>query len=218
MRLTRQTPAALDFRPITPGEIPAARRLLARLRPTIAGVSGPPVDRALCREAVLGGGIVLILAREGDRPAGFVAGVIDPARTWPALLRRHPGLGLRIALSRGLERVRRPRPAAARAERGETSPSRGPSAWDESSPEVARVILIGVDDEFRGQGVGLGLYDAFARELAGRGVRRLVARIDAENRQSLALHRRAGWDLEADPDGLRFLATLDLLPPEKLGD
>lgn len=208
-------PGAVLCREMTRPDQIMAHGLLDVARPSVAGLTSPVLYRALCRESLARGNPVMVVAEVDGALAGFVMAVTDPKAFWRSFLRRHPLIAVRILARRmpGLIRARIPRRAApVLVDRGEHRPAESRTAegasWEQSGPEIARIVFIGVDEAHRGRGVARALYRHLFAVLEGRGIRRANARIDVDNAPSIRLHRLTGWQIGGA--GPSLLATLEL--------
>jgi ribosomal protein S18 acetylase RimI-like enzyme len=185
-------------RPIAPADLAPAARLLGAVGvATLAGLSGPGLDRAFCRAAARADSpFRLILADRAGDLLGFALAVIDPARSYRDFLLRHPAWAARVAADRLAARLRPASPHPAPEDAAPPDPEAAAAeagAWEASGPDRARIIGIGVAESARGLGVGAGLYHALFADLAARGVVEVRARIARDNHPSVRLHRRTGW-------------------------
>jgi ribosomal protein S18 acetylase RimI-like enzyme len=191
-------------------DLAAAGRLLLALPPVVGGFSSPALSRALCREAVSRGDPVVVVAEASGALAGYVMAVRGPAAFWKGFALRHPWIALRIAARRFVA-FRGHSGTAAGGSQPATGPEAAPSGHapaDSKMSDEAKIILIGVAPGFRGRGVAATLYRHLFGLLAGRGCRRLTARVDFDNTPSIRLHRLTGWHLA--PSGASYVAVRDL--------
>src|SRR5438105_286802 len=121
--------------------------LLDEVRVTFGGYSSPTLNVLLCREAARHRGLEMILAECGGVPAGFVLVMIDPPASQRAFLWRHPLMAFRIfrqrvkmRMSNSSRRSTAPALAVGSALPGDAPPPQA-SAWGESGPEIARIVL-----------------------------------------------------------------------------
>jgi ribosomal protein S18 acetylase RimI-like enzyme len=174
--------------------------LLDEVKVTFGGYSSPRLNQILCQEAARARGLAMLVADCGGVPAGFVLVMIDPLVFQRAFLMRHPLVAVRMALQRFSLRMAKPigrATTAAPAAGGgsyDFSP-RAASSWKESGAEVARIVHIGVARRFRGRKVATSLYYYLFQQMASRRVAKILARVDADNLPSIALHRQTGWEL-----------------------
>jgi GNAT superfamily N-acetyltransferase len=74
-------------------------------------------------------------------------------------------------------------------------------------PEVGYVHMIGTNPNRRRGGLGAALYERFFADIAGRGVRRVVAVTWPGNRVSVAFHRSMGFRPENGPRTQRLYGS-----------
>jgi ribosomal protein S18 acetylase RimI-like enzyme len=137
--------------------------------------------------------------REDGEIAGFVCGSEDVARHYRAFMRRHLLSSLPAVASRV---VRNPRLAgavlqrvwkvgrmnlAARRPGADRLPAQGPSL------PPASLMTIGVHPDYRRQGIGERLVQAFTFEMGKRGVPRIKLGVRADNAGARKLYERLGW-------------------------
>ncbi len=198
--------AAVHYRAITGEDLAPSLRLVAELGGiTLGGFSGRSLERAYCRDALRGQTCRMIVAERDGVLLGYTLAVIDPARSLPRFLRRHPWIASRLILRKIAASVRRPTPASE-----PEPPSASPSSWNRPGADRARIVFIGVSPRARGLGVGAGLYDALFDDLAARGVTEILARIATDNHGSLRLHQRTGWRVQDLGDVLEASRVLPL--------
>lgn len=141
-------------------------------------------------------------------PIGYVATIEYPFSFWGKIIMRHP-------FSSGLSIV----PYIVKKLRGILAHKRqiksgGNSKiflprfrWTKNNERTARVLFIGVLERYRGQAVGMRLYNAVTKELSKKGCIVLEAHIDKGNDASVKLHTRAGFSLTECAGG-EFLARI----------
>lgn len=74
-------------------------------------------------------------------------------------------------------------------------------------PTVAYVHMIGTDPNLRRRGLGAELYRRFIDDVAGRGVRDVVAITWPGNRASIGFHRSIGFEPDAGPGSRAIYGT-----------
>jgi ribosomal protein S18 acetylase RimI-like enzyme len=205
--------AELTYGPLPQGLWPDAIRLLAEERVSIAGVAEEPVWRAFLEDSRATAHPLIVSACDAHTIHGVVLCLIDPARYWRRLLVRHPLVAVQILAVRLKRRLRwrRAGPSAPRPDPGILNlmvPNVTGKRWADSSPEIAKIMFIGVDRRSRKKSIGRRLYQVLFRQLRLRGVRRVDACIDWPNVPSIHLHRSAGWELYARPQSI--MASYDL--------
>jgi ribosomal protein S18 acetylase RimI-like enzyme len=192
---------------------PDALRILAEENVSIAGLAHESVRLAFLEDSLSTSQPLIMSACESQEVLGLVLCVIDPARYWPLLARRHPATALRILgarLTRKLGAGRLPgmETVADRSILDLMVPNASGKQWSDSSPEIAKIVFIGVDGRHRRRSIGRGLYEELFRQLRSRAVRRVDACINWPNVPSIRLHRASGWQLFARPESV--MATYDL--------
>ena len=73
----------------------------------------------------------------------------------------------------------------------------------QDSPDEAYVHVVGVEPSTRGQRLGQQLHDAFAREVAGRGARRIRCVTSTTNTDSVAFHTSIGFAVDGFDEPVR---------------
>ena len=173
--------------------------LLGEMQVSVAGIRSAPLYRRICRDAAAQGGVAAAVARESGDMAGYVIAIVDPRAYWRRIATRAPLLAARIAAGRLFGRLRTPegRPGGlvapdllARIDYGIR-----PESWADSSPHIAKVVMVGVRPGFQRRGAGAALYRWLFGDLRARGVTRVDACVDARNEASLWLHAASGWEL-----------------------
>ena len=168
------------------------------------------VDRrvytAICRS---NNEICCVVARNEHGLAGLV--LVELNRNW---IRRRPLLAARMALARYRVKRTASQPENTSSHHSRSSVPYPPAAtaplqWADGAP---RVLFIGVDRAWRGQGLGKLLYKAMFEEIHKRGHSWLLARIATDNSASIRLHQETGWVLYED-SGVVF-AVRDLRTSE----
>jgi ribosomal protein S18 acetylase RimI-like enzyme len=128
-------------------------------------------------------GVVLLVAREGDRVAGFVSGAVAPASLYREFLRRHGVRAAAILAGRAV----RPSVAARMLETiRELRRGRG-------GPPSPELLSIAVDPGHRRSGIGSLLIRALDLELRARGADHVVVVVGARNVVARALYERHGF-------------------------
>ncbi|HEY6346647.1 MAG TPA: GNAT family N-acetyltransferase [Bryobacteraceae bacterium] len=168
-------------------ELSDAIGLLRTLNVSYGGITTTGLYRLFCTSPSM----LTVVCREQGRCVGIV--VVELDRRW---LRTHPFLAFQM-LSR---RLIRPGQSA-------TAPSAPPDlpAGTIYSPcprewrgPTARVLFVGVDEQYRGRRLAAAMYREVFPQLAQRGRTELLIRIGANNAPSLAHHLHAGWKLYFD--------------------
>jgi ribosomal protein S18 acetylase RimI-like enzyme len=146
---------------------------------------GPRFLSRLYRRIVLSPDAFLLVADDGGRTAGFIAGALDLR----ALYRRfivHDGLPAALSsLPLLLSSWRRV---------GETlRHGAGPAPGPGHEKDGAELLSVAVDPGWRGRHVGRRLVEAFVSELDRRAVPRSQVVVGADNATAIALYRGAGF-------------------------
>lgn len=173
-----------------------------------------PVYRAIGKDVLRDPRATMLVADSEDRLAGYVIAVTDWRVFWRSFLLRHLLCAAVIAFKRAkagiLSSSKRSTPKDEPEEHWCLSEPTDTRSWADSSPVIAKILHVGVDSQFRGRGIGSGLYREILGTLAARGVRRVDACIDRGNVRSLQLHAQTGWRIHRVHDG--YFATIDLKP------
>ncbi len=202
------------YRLIVPGDATKLRKIFGELRPSIAGLTSRDICLAMYRDALVARYVVVVLALQDDQPCGFVIAIINWRTYWQRFCIRHPILAVKIAWKRMVRRICGGSSSSKRVQNDEDARDRHvgsePSdrCWKQSSPQIAKIVFIGVALHCRGQGIGRRLLEHLFRALVSRRIKRVDARISAGNTASTELFRKSGWLIEQD--GLDVFATIDL--------
>jgi ribosomal protein S18 acetylase RimI-like enzyme len=172
--------------------------LMDQLQISVGGLVDRKLYSAICNSTE----ICCVVARQEQHLTGIA--LVELNRGW---IRRRPLLALRMVIAK--YRLRRASVSPATQPVNHVPPAipfpsshAAPVRWTDAAP---RVLFIGVDPAWRGQGVGRLLYDAMFDQIRQRGNDWLVARIAADNLASIHLHKETGWVLYED-DGVVFAA------------
>ena len=201
----------VDCHSLLEGDIAGAVDMLAALEVSAGGVQDCRVYRALCRDAIQGNQVTMLMACRDGSTAGLAVAIIHASAYWRGFLVRHPLLACRILTARWSRRAGAgPAEASGLPTAAEALLEPQPTLhrWERSGPGTARILFIGVSQEHRGRGVAGVLYRRLADVLRERGLRQVYARIENGNLPSMRLHRSAGWKLyRAEPS---VFAVLEL--------
>jgi len=184
------------------GSLRSSRLLLTRLAVAFAGVNSPSLSGAICRESVRRGNPLILAAGRGDEVFGLAIAVRDHVRFWRGFFARHPFHALRVGWHRSAAEP------AGDVVGGGWHPVATPS-WEDSGPDIAKVLFIGVAPEDRREGCGQRLYAELFRHLRDDGATRIDARIALDNHASIGLHEATGWSVWRD--GTTAFATRRLI-------
>lgn len=171
--------------------VPADAAALARIHATSIETGflpslGPRFLRRLYQALIAHPRAVVVVADDGTRVAGFVAGVEDVGDFYRHFVRHHGFLAALAALPRLL------RPGNLRR------------AWESlryggSSVHLpAELLSMAVIDRYRGRGVGTRLGRRFLDELTRRQVSAVKVVVGAENTGAIAAYRKIGFDKSDD--------------------
>lgn len=86
----------------------------------------------------------------------------------------------------------------------------GPFRWGPDQSDIGHVDLLVIPQPFRGHGLAPRLLRTLAGEMAGRGVTRIEAHIDADNYSSLCAFIKAGWNVYRTSNK-DFYARIDMI-------
>ena len=173
--------------------------LMDQLQISVGGLVDRKLYSAICNSTE----ICCVVARREHHLAGIA--LVELNRGW---IRRRPLLALRMVIAKYRLKKASASPATKPVKHDPPPAMRFPSShaapvrWTDSAP---RVLFIGVDPGWRGQGVGKLLYNAMFDQIRNRGNNWLLARIAADNLASIYLHKETGWVLYED-DGVVFAA------------
>lgn len=189
-----------ESRVLTRSQQSALLSLLSEMKVSVAGVQSNWLYRRLLSDSGPDAPVAIATVSRGDVLAGFAIAIIDQAKYWRDLGKRHPLLAGRILAGRmlGLGPFRRQREAnkpGASLPAGHISFDDGGESWQDSSPAIAKIVMIGVRPSFQGRGIGSELYAALFAELSRRGVSRVDACVAHDNHASLYLHAATGWSM-----------------------
>ncbi len=184
--------------------------LLSEVKPAIFRLSNPMVYKALIREALSLGNIILLIAEEDHHLLGYVCA----AKNWRSLKKtfflRHPLVGVSFLIRFAKTRFRRrslslhknPPPSVQYSLESSVLPDdpQNPN-WNDDDATVAKIIHIGVREGYRSRGIAANLYAALANDLKAGGFSRIDAHIDQGNQASVKMHQKAGWEVVTTPEG-----------------
>jgi ribosomal protein S18 acetylase RimI-like enzyme len=189
------------LRLLQPEDHAQAIDLMDQLRISVGGLLDRKLYSAICNSSRE---ICCVVARKEQELAGIA--LVELSRNW---IRRRPLLAVRMAIAKYRLRAT----SVSSAEPAHPAPpanvfppaQNAPVRWADGAP---RVLFIGVDPAFRGQGAGKLLYHAMFEEIRRQGKDWLLARIATDNLASIRLHQETGWMLYED-DAV-VLASKDL--------
>jgi ribosomal protein S18 acetylase RimI-like enzyme len=188
-------------RSIAPADVAGARKLMRALEIVVAGTRAGSMYGAICRDAIRNRGAVVDVAAGGADLCGLVVAMIEWRRYWRRFALRRPLLAAAMCLRRfrgacgagpAAPQVHAPDFAALAPYLSQESPG---FRWEDSSPQIAKVLFVGVLPQYRGQGIAARLYRALFDELRQREVNCLHCRIACDNLASVRLHHRLGWQI-----------------------
>ncbi|MGN6058501.1 MAG: GNAT family N-acetyltransferase [Sphingomicrobium sp.] len=156
--------------------------------------------------------VFFLVARLGDRTAGFLLGQAAGAKPWRKLLADPLTLPFATAaLIRQRLGGKEPSSdvsASARAyPRYDDAADRAPSDW--RSGDAANVEFIFVDPAFRGRDIAAQLLGSFVDRLRSTGIRVALAYIATTNASSTRAFTKAGWSIYQDGHSLRAVRTIE---------
>jgi ribosomal protein S18 acetylase RimI-like enzyme len=152
----------------------------------------------LCRLALADDpNVLLVTARSADQIVGCVIAVRREPWLACRLTLRTPGVGLLVLLRLFLVGIR-------------SVLSGRPPKWTTSyGSRAAKVLLVMTSAEARGRGVGRRLYAAIYRLAQNMAdIDWVIARVEADNVSSVALHRAAGWTIRRESSCLFCFTTV----------
>ncbi|MDZ4722837.1 MAG: GNAT family N-acetyltransferase [candidate division Zixibacteria bacterium] len=181
---------------------------------TVSGLVSKAIYRGLCHDALSNKRVVIGVAAEEKTIAAFLIVIVDVYAYWRSFAIRHPFLGFRLLCHRS-QRGRLSVDKWAKLSKedkdlitGIVAASLSKRSWTDSNSHIAKVSHIYTHNSFRGRGIGSALYDYAKAVLWEKGARRLDAKIDPTNVNSVYLHINAGFRIERDGNSL--FATRDL--------
>jgi GNAT superfamily N-acetyltransferase len=180
------------LRLLQPEDHAQAIDLMDQLRLSVGGLVDRKLYSAICNSSRE---ICCVVARKEQALAGIA--LVELSRGW---IRRRPLLAVRMAIAKyrlqAASISSATEPAHRAAGPAVFPPSQtAPVRWANGAP---RVLFIGVDPAFRGQGAGKLLYHAIFDEIRKQDNAWLLARIATDNLASIRLHQETGWMLYED--------------------
>jgi GNAT superfamily N-acetyltransferase len=203
----------MNFRILERRDIDNTVNLMNKIKPDIAGSRDPSFYRILCEDSFKDYSLVFIVG-EQDGINAFTLSVIDPDGWKINFAMRHPFIASKLALQKALERFR---PA------GNGKPqvipdyifpllSKEPTSksWDDSAPDIAKILFSGVDETCRGKGVAKEMMKFFIGKLACFGVTRVDSTILYDNIASIKVKVAHGFTIYNKGDQLFLTREIDL--------
>lgn len=181
------------YRLVTPNDINGLVDTMLKVGLSVARIKSRAMYTAICKEGLSHPEVWIAVAVDGCAVTGFVVNVTNWKAFWKGFALRHPFLGLAMLLARyyrqagelnqdtGIDQYLNPAPMT--------------ESWSDSSPQIAKVVCIGVDPSFHRRGIGPGLYRFMFGALHKRAVTRYDAKIDRFNIASAKLHQKTGWTM-----------------------
>ncbi|UCD55747.1 MAG: GNAT family N-acetyltransferase [Candidatus Omnitrophota bacterium] len=199
------------FRLLRKDEIPQLVRLMEDTNTSINGVCSGRLNYTICQDALLNKQVVALVSSMKGRITGYVLAVIDRALYWRNFTLRHPFMAIVVGALKIINKLAKKNKKIPSCISLPKEVSDGPSGrtWRESTPQIAKILNIGVSGDFRGKGVGKNLYNNLFRLLANRGLKRIDANISFDNLASIRLHISTGWRIEKT--GSNLFATIDIM-------
>ena len=199
----------VTYRQAEPGDRRELRELFLRVKPVIARTSSRITHRAIIADALAARNVMIHVAVQDGRLAGFVIAAWNWARFKREFPLRHPLAAFAMVCARLRQRfARKPNSESAVSASTDGPVTEGPHPWNDSAGSIAKVVFIGVDSPAQGRGVGRGLYADLIRYLATKRFTRIDACIDLDNIASLKMHERAGWTVSEYEGG--YYAFMDI--------
>jgi hypothetical protein len=191
------------FRGIKESDIDGVLTLMDETKPNIGGSRNASLYHALCNEALIDKRVVVVVGEEDSKIIAFFLAAIDRDRWRMSFVRRHPWIAIKMTGARVLRKLRRrvvpPEPETRGNEnnrhdiRQYIQTTETTKSWKDSSPRIAKLLFICVQEGERRKHVSLGLYQAMIEELAKRGVSRVDGIILLQNIPSIRLSHKLGF-------------------------
>lgn len=219
--MSTQNKPDLCLRTLTIDDVAVTVALMGKFEVSVKGVKSRALHEALCNDALRVKGITIIVPVIGDTVVGLQVTITNWKSYWRGFARRHPWVSLTIILSI----IRRILISKAKTKQhielvsgfdyeAYVSPMPSGRSWGDSSESIAKTLFIGVDEHYRGMGVGKRLDRKTFDELRRQGVERLDCHVPLRNIPSIKLHHATGWRIERK--GNEFFATVDLREQEEV--
>lgn len=208
--------AVVTLRPLEADDLPAAAALHRRaFRDYFLGHMGQRFLELFYAQFVGAPGHYGFVALAGGRVVGTVIGSVELSRLYHDLYRRHFGslaaiVAVRVVRDGYVRRHLRARLAhvtkAVKSRLG-----RGVGAVpDQLAWPSSQLLSIGVDEEFRGMGIGEALTERFCRALADDGMDAVGLSVRSDNAAAIAFYLRTGWIRKSTaPDSATFWRRLE---------
>lgn len=200
------------FRLLEKRDFEGVLEIMKSIRPDIGGSRDPALYYALCCEALVDKRIVFVVGEVQSKIIAFYLAVIDMKRWRISFMIHHPLIGLERAFNITFNRFRKI--IKKTQKKGENivpqlhniinylTPLPPNKSWNDSSPEIAKVLFHAVAGSHRGREIGKGILDFVLKELARRKVRRLDATILFHNIPSIRTAYALGFNLHNRGDQL----------------
>lgn len=190
------------FRQLEDRDIPNVLKLMIEISPNIGGARYPSLYHALCRESLIDKRVVFIVGEKQSDIVAFHIAIIDRDKWRKSFMMRHPLILARMALSRINHTLRRAVKKATHQRKGLpkpianidefVTPGNTNRSWKDSSPQIAKVLFIGVAESQRGKRIIKSLYEYRDQVLAKRGVKRVDSVILSDNIKMIRASVRLG--------------------------
>lgn len=207
--------------PLPQNKVENTIRAMLQVRANYLGLSSAQLCRAICNDAITDKehrNIIVIIAVDNNEVAGYVITTVGNSNYLLRFACRHPLIFSQSILRKihkkilsSVEKSRKKKNSINKVMLDYNLPfiaADSSKSWTELNPETAKIIHIGVRQEFRGRGVAVELYHYLYNFLLHLGVNRIDANIDKSNIASIRMHHNAGWTISTN--GSHLFATIDL--------
>jgi ribosomal protein S18 acetylase RimI-like enzyme len=179
--------------------------LMNEIKPNIGGSRNPSLYRAICQDALSDKRVVIVVAEEKSEIVGFLLTVINRNRWRRSFLLRHPWSMPRLFWERVSKEWRTPSRETAPGKRNvdgnmqDISPyistKETNKSWEDSSPQIAKLLFICVRAKERRKRLARNLFDFTIARLVERGVRRADAIVLLHNVPSIRLSHELRFEM-----------------------
>lgn len=188
--------------------------LFIEMRPPIAGLTNRRIYRSMCQEALKNDKLIIVIAKDDRKIVGFTITAIDWKNFWLKFLLSHPIIAIEIVTKKIIDKIRanKKQKIQIQYEKEQSKyfvSEKTKKSWDDSSPQIAKIVYTGVSENYRKKGIGTNIGNYRFNVLIERGVKRIDTNLDPKNTSVIKFNYNLGYKIYKS--GNRLFASKDLL-------
>ena len=202
----------ISFSIVTEKDINEVITIMKDTNLSVSGLKCTGLYKALSYDAVYNQNVLLIIGIINQKIIGYYIIIFNWLKYWKKFFLYHPCVSLKIIKNRIKRRLLRNNkcnesvnhvidkyicPQNINAHR----------YWEESSPQIAKLLYYSVHNKYRGKGYGTKILMNLLEELQKRGIKRIDAHIGFDNISSIKTFFKTGWKIIKQKNSL--LASID---------